>query len=114
MQRRGGLWEDKLGLLEVSFTLYYLLEVAFMKDVIISVRIPEELREQITTLAQMLRRNRSWVIKEALRGYIESERQFLEAVAEGVRADEEGRVASHATVMKEVDELIGEQPNRKR
>ena len=85
-----------------------------MKEVVISVRIPEDLKEQITTLAQTLRRNRSWVIKEALRGYVESERQFLEAVEEGLRADEAGRVVSHQVVMREIDELIAKHPDRMR
>lgn len=85
-----------------------------MKEVVISVRIPEDLKEQLATLARMLRRNRSWVIKEALRGYVESERQFLEAVEEGIQADGEGRVVSHEVVMKEIDDLITNHPSSTR
>ncbi len=70
-----------------------------MKDVTISARIPEELSAQLTTLAQALRRNRSWVIEEALRDYIASELQFLEAVEEGIRAAEAGDIVDHATVV---------------
>ena len=70
-----------------------------MKDVTISARIPEELSAQLTTLAQALRRNRSWVIEEALRSYIASETQFLEAVEEGIRAAEAGDIVDHATVV---------------
>ncbi len=69
-----------------------------MKDVTISARIPKELSEQLSTLARALRRNRSWVIEEALRGYITSETQFLEAVDEGLRAAEDGDVVDHDTV----------------
>ncbi len=82
-----------------------------MKEVVISVRIPEDLKEQIATLAHLLGRNRSWVVKEALRGYVESERQFLEAVEEGIRADDEGRVVSHEAVMKGIDDLIANHPS---
>jgi predicted transcriptional regulator len=69
-----------------------------MKDVTISARIPEELSDQLSTLAQALRRNRSWVIEEALRGYIASETEFLEAVDEGLRAAESGDVVEHEAV----------------
>ena len=61
-----------------------------VKDVTISARISEELSEQLTSLAQALGRNRSWVIEEALRGYIASEQQFLTAVEEGLRDLEAG------------------------
>ncbi len=71
-----------------------------MKAVTVSARIPEDLNEQLTTLSQALRRNRSWVIEEALRGYIASEQQFLEAVAEGLRDVDEGRVVEHQEIVE--------------
>jgi predicted transcriptional regulator len=81
-----------------------------MTDITISARIPEELSEQLTTLAQALGRNRSWIIKEALRGYIASEQQFLEAVNEGLRDIEAGHVIDHQVVMDEIDELLDQYP----
>ncbi|MFN8517424.1 MAG: ribbon-helix-helix protein, CopG family [Thermomicrobiales bacterium] len=75
-----------------------------VKDVTISARISEELSEQLTSLAQALGRNRSWVIEEALRGYIASEQQFLTAVEEGLRDLEAGNVLDHDEVMAEMDE----------
>ena len=81
-----------------------------MKDVTISARIPEELSQQLTTLAQSLQRNRSWVIEEALRGYIQSEQQFVEAVQEGIRADDDGDDIPHDAVMVEAETLLGSYP----
>ncbi|MGH2458092.1 MAG: CopG family ribbon-helix-helix protein [Chloroflexota bacterium] len=81
-----------------------------MKEVTISARIPEELSQQITLIAQALRRNRSWVIEEALRGYIESEKQFIEAVEEGIRADNAGDTVPHETLMGEIDALLARYP----
>jgi predicted transcriptional regulator len=75
-----------------------------MKAVTISARIPEELSEELSALAQALRRNRSWVIEEALRDYIAAERQFLEAVDEGIRAAEAGDVIPHAAVVESMRE----------
>lgn len=83
-----------------------------MKEVTISARIPEELSQQLTTMAQALRRNRSWIIEEAIRGYIESEKQFIEAVEEGIRADDVGDVVPHDAVMKEIDDLVANYPIR--
>jgi predicted transcriptional regulator len=81
-----------------------------MKEVTISARIPEDLSQQLTLLAQALRRNRSWVIEGAIRGYIESEKQFIEAVEEGTRADEACDVIDHKTVMDEIDALLADYP----
>jgi len=82
-------------------------EVALMKAVTISARVPEDLSQQITTLAQALRRNRSWVIEEAIRGYIQSEQQFIAAVQEGILADDAGDVVPHDAVMAEAETLLG-------
>lgn len=82
-----------------------------MKEVTISARIPEDLSQQINVLAQALRRNRSWVIEEAIRGYIASEKQFVEAVEEGIREMEAGNVVPHETVMKEIDDLLATYPD---
>lgn len=81
-----------------------------MKEVTISARIPEELSQKITVIAQALRRNRSWVIEEAIRGYIESEKQFIEAVEEGIRADDAGLTVPHEAVMGEIDTLLANHP----
>ncbi|HVC34012.1 MAG TPA: ribbon-helix-helix protein, CopG family [Chloroflexota bacterium] len=81
-----------------------------MKGVTISARIPEELSQQVTTLAQALRRNRSWIIEEAIRGYVESEKQFLDAVAEGIRADVAGDVVPHEVIVTEIDDLLANYP----
>jgi len=71
-----------------------------MKDVTVSARIPAELEQQIGTIAIATRRSRSWVIEEALRAYVNTELQFLEAVEEGIKAMEAGDVVSHAEVVQ--------------
>jgi len=89
-------------------------EVVPVKEVTISARVSEELSQQITTLAQALRRNRSWVIEEAVRGYIQSEQQFIKAVQEGIRADDAGDVVSHDMVMAEAEALLGDERTSER
>jgi predicted transcriptional regulator len=73
-----------------------------MKSVTVAARIPEELNEQLVTVAQALRRDRSWVIEEALRSYLASEMQFIEAVREGIRADDAGEVVDHEVVVADM------------
>jgi predicted transcriptional regulator len=89
-------------------------EVVPMKEVTISARVPEELSQQITVLAQALRRNRSWIIEEAIRGYVRSEQQFIDAVQEGIRADEAGEVVAHEVVMAEAEKLLSDDPTSAR
>lgn len=73
-----------------------------MKDVTVSARIPAELEQQIDTLATATRRSRSWVIEEALRAYVNTELQFLEAVEEGIQGMEAGEVVSHFEVVNAI------------
>jgi predicted transcriptional regulator len=89
-------------------------EVVPMKEATISARVPEELSQQITVLAQALRRNRSWIIEEAIRGYVRSEQQFIDAVQEGIRADEAGEVVAHEVVMAEAEKLLSDDPTSAR
>lgn len=78
-----------------------------MKEVTIAARVSAELSQQLATLAQALRRNRSWVIEEALRCYIQSARPLIEAVQEGIRADDAGAVVAHDVVMADAETLLG-------
>jgi predicted transcriptional regulator len=81
------------------------------KRVTISASIPEELSQQLSVLARALRRNRSGVIAEAIRAYVASEKQFVEAVEEGIRADDAGDVVPHEEVMRQIDALLDQYPS---
>lgn len=84
-----------------------------MKDVTVSARIPEELNQQLTTTSQALRRDNSWIIKEAIRTYLPSAKRLLETIEEGIRADEVGDTVPHEEVMREVDALLAKYPGSK-
>ena len=71
-------------------------------EVSISARVPEELSQQVDRLAAATRRNRSWVVEEALRAYLTRELEFLGAVEEGIRAMESGDVVDHSVVVDDV------------
>lgn len=63
-----------------------------------SVRLDDNLMEQIDQLAGALSRPRSWVIAEALKRFVAQEEWFHEAVREGMKAADEGKVADHEEV----------------
>ena len=73
-------------------------------QVTLSARVPAELGQQVDRLAAAIRRNRSWVIEEALRRYIERETQFLDAIEEGIRDIEAGRTIPHNDVMAKLSQ----------
>jgi predicted transcriptional regulator len=68
-----------------------------------SVRLDEQLAGQLDTLATLTERPKTWHIEQALRDYVSKEMEFLEAVEEGIRADEAGDVVPHAEVVKDME-----------
>ena len=70
-----------------------------MRDITISTRISGDLAEQVEQLSSALGRNKSWLLQQALESYVASERQFLEAVREGMDAWKAGEVVDHSAVL---------------
>ena len=69
------------------------------KEVTISTRVTEELAEQMDLLSGQVGRTRSWLLHEALKVYVASELEFIEAVQEGLTDLAEGNVVSHEQVV---------------
>ena len=69
-----------------------------------SIRLDEHLAGQLETLVTLTERSKTWHIEQALRHYISREMEFLEAVEEGIRADDAGDVVPHAEVVKDMEE----------
>ncbi|MCG9890125.1 MAG: ribbon-helix-helix protein, CopG family [Thermosynechococcaceae cyanobacterium MS004] len=69
------------------------------KEVTISTRVTEELAEQMDLLSGQLGRTRSWLLHEALKVYVASELEFIDAVQEGMTDLAEGNVVSHEQVV---------------
>ena len=74
-----------------------------MKTVTIGARISEDLDRDLVKLSAATGRSKSWLVADALASYVESERAFVEAVEEGIKAYEEGRVVDHETVVAELE-----------
>jgi predicted transcriptional regulator len=74
-----------------------------MKTITIGARISEQLDKDLRTLAVATGRTKSWLVAEALKSYVEAERQLIAAVEEGIKAADEGRLVDHAAVVAEVE-----------
>jgi predicted transcriptional regulator len=66
-----------------------------MADATFSIRIPDDLRQEVDALARTNRRSRSFLVKEALQAYIDEQKAYRKAVDEAIReADETGEFIS--------------------
>jgi predicted transcriptional regulator len=74
-----------------------------MKTVTIGARISKELDLDLARLAAATGRSKSWLVADALASYVQAEKAFIEAVQEGIKAYEEGRVVDHETVVAELE-----------
>ena len=74
-----------------------------MKTVTIGARISEELDRDLRKISAATGRSKSWLVAHALSSYVASEKEFVEAVEEGIKAADEGRLVDHATVVAEVE-----------
>ncbi|MBF0374017.1 MAG: ribbon-helix-helix protein, CopG family [Alphaproteobacteria bacterium] len=72
----------------------------------VAARIDEDLDAELDRLAQATGRSKSALVGEALRSYVASERQFIEAVEAGIRDLEAGRLVDQQTVVAAVRRAI--------
>ncbi len=76
------------------------------KTVTIGARINAMLDADVAKLAVLLNRPKSWIIERALEAYVSSEKQFIEAVQEGIDAAEQGKIKPHEEVMERIEAKI--------
>ena len=76
------------------------------KEKPISVRLQQELFARLEKLCESTERPKTWHIEQALRTYLDREAEFLEAVEEGMRADEAGDLVEHAEAVAMFDQAI--------
>jgi RHH-type transcriptional regulator, rel operon repressor / antitoxin RelB len=74
-----------------------------MKTITIGARISKQLDKDLRTLAAATGRSKSWLVAEALKSYVETEKAFIEAVEEGIKAADEGRLVDHDAVVAEFE-----------
>ena len=74
-----------------------------MKTVPIGARISEQLDRDLRKISAATGRSRSWLVADALASYVACEKKFIEAVQEGIKAANEGRLVDHETVIAELE-----------
>jgi RHH-type transcriptional regulator, rel operon repressor / antitoxin RelB len=74
-----------------------------MGSITIGARISQELDRDLRQLSAATGRSKSWLVAEALKGYIEAEKAFIEAVEQGIQAADEGRLVEHEAVVTEFE-----------
>jgi len=71
-----------------------------------SFRLDDQLVGQLARIATLTDRSKTWHIEQALRDYLAREIEFLEAVEEGIQAEEAGDLVDHAEVVAELDAIL--------
>jgi predicted transcriptional regulator len=78
-------------------------EIDGMKTVTIGAQISEELDRDLRKISAATGRSKSSLVADALASYVVSEKTFIEAVQEGIKAANEGRLVDHETVVAELE-----------
>lgn len=69
-----------------------------MTTTTISLRLPKELAEQLTSLAQSTKRTKSFCAVEAIKNYLRQESWQIQAIEEGLADADAGRMINHDDV----------------
>ncbi|MFI4934201.1 MAG: CopG family ribbon-helix-helix protein [Caulobacterales bacterium] len=84
-----------------------------METRVFTAHIPLELAEKVDAFAHRLERPRGWIVKQALRAWIEEEELRDRLTREGLAAVDAGEVVDHEVVQEWVDSLGTDHPKPK-
>ena len=79
-----------------------------MTSATMTIRVPTEIHEKLSRLAQGTRRSRSYLAAEAVAAYVERELSIVEGIERGLADVAAGRVTPHEEVMAELHAIIDE------
>ncbi len=68
-----------------------------------SIRLEQDLDDQLSSVAERLDRPRSWVIEQAIKEFVELQAWHLAAIDEGIRDADARRVVAHEDVVAWVE-----------
>jgi predicted transcriptional regulator len=81
-----------------------------MQTKVVTAHIPIDLAEKVDALADRLERPRGWIVKQALRAWVEEEEERNRLMQEGLAAIDAGDVVDHSVVQAWIDSLGTERP----
>jgi RHH-type transcriptional regulator, rel operon repressor / antitoxin RelB len=67
---------------------------------VFSIRVPEDLKEQLEAMAKALDRPRSWVVQRALEKYVKEQRWQIEEIQKSLNEADAGDFASDEEVAR--------------
>jgi len=68
-----------------------------------SVRLDDDTLARVGQMAEAMDRPRAWLMAEAIKQYVSREDWFIQEVAKGVKAADEGRLLDHTDVKTKWD-----------
>ena len=74
----------------------------------ITVRVRDDMVQELDELARAMDRSRSWVVTDALVRYLAEERQWMAQIKRGIEAADRGELIPHEQVMEEMRQMIRE------
>ena len=80
----------------------------------VSFRIAEEKVAELDQLAKNMDRDRSYLLNEAIDGYLNYQRKFIAEVQKGIEAADRGELIDHEVVMQRINAIIQNARNKKR
>ena len=88
----------------------------FLNSALMTIRMPVDVRDKRSRIAQGTRRSRSYLAAEAISAYVDREWSILERIERGLADVAAGRTIPHAEAMAElraiVDEVARSKANR--
>ncbi len=79
-----------------------------MSGTTLTVRLSQEVKDQLTRLSETTKRTRSFLAAEAISSYVAREIQIVERIRRGFADMEVGRLVPHSDAMAEIAVLIEE------
>jgi predicted transcriptional regulator len=76
-----------------------------MAKEVMTVRIERETKDAMDTIAAMLDRDRSYVVKEALAAYVETHQWQIEHIRRGLREANAGKFVPERTMKRAIERL---------
>ncbi|WP_424170312.1 CopG family ribbon-helix-helix protein [Terracidiphilus sp.] len=80
----------------------------------ISFRIPSEKVDELDALAKSMDRDRSYVLNEAVGGYLDYQQECMKKIERGLEDIRQGRVVDHEVVMQRMNAFIQKARARRR
>jgi predicted transcriptional regulator len=77
---------------------------------VLTAHVPVELAETLDEYSARLERPRSWIVKQALRDWVERENERMRLTLEGLADIDAGRVVDDETVKTWIESLDTEDP----